>query len=233
MAITLKTRAVRERVRQKYVRSYTRSAAQEIKNRRQMQRSAERGVRLKPEQQRLKESEKQKLLSEIQKEKHPDKLREKMELAKQQNLKTEQLQKDKERLEKMEKARERLKESIKKMNSHEASANTKEAVQDIQAGRSETAVKKLKEAGHDGALGNDIAHESAVFAKEAKTLAKESGKHFDSIMYKILKENSVPADTIKSQIRQDKGDRNLEGSKTKDSTAQQMILKRLQDRKMH
>jgi Zn-dependent membrane protease YugP len=51
--------------------------------------------------------------------------------------------------------------------------------------------------------------------------------------YKILKENSVPADTIKSQIRQDKGDRNLEGSKTKDSTAQQMLLKRLQDRKMH
>jgi hypothetical protein len=190
MAITLKTRAVRERVRQKYVRSYTRSAAQEIKNRRQIQRSAERGVRLKPEQQRLKEQEKQKLLSEIQKEKHPDKLREKMELAKQQNLKTEQLQKDKERLEKMEKARERLKESIKKMNSHEASANTKEAVQDIQAGRSETAVKKLKEAGHDGALGNDIAHESAVFAKEAKRAPQFFIKLNIEWLYRLMKNPS-------------------------------------------
>lgn len=232
MAVTLKTRAIRERVRRKYVHVYERSATKELKNRRQRQRLAERGVRLKPEQQRLKEQEKQKLLSEIQKEKHPDKLREKMELAKQQNLKTEQLQKDKERLEKMEKARERLKESIKKMNSHEASANTKEAVQDIQAGRSENAIRKLKEAGHDGALGNDIANESSAFAKEAKILAKETGKHFDSIMYKMLKENSVPADTIKSQIRQDKGDQNLEGSKTKDSTSQQMILKKLQDRKI-
>lgn len=232
MAVTLKTRAIRERVRRKYVRVHERSATKELKNRRQIKRSAERGVRLKPEQQRLKEQEKQKLLSEIQKEKHPDKLREKMELAKQQNLKTEQLQKDKERLEKMEKARERLKESIKKMNSHEASANTKEAVQDIQAGRSENAIRKLKEAGHDGALGNDIANESSAFAKEAKILAKETGKHFDSIMYKMLKENSVPADTIKSQIRQDKGDQNLEGSKTKDSTSQQMILKKLQDRKI-
>lgn len=232
MAIIFKTKTMKDRVRKKYVRSNIRSAVKEREKRLHI-RSLERDVRLKPEQQRLKEQEKQKLLSEIQKEKDPDKLKEKMELAKQQELQNEILQKDKERLKKMEKARERLKETIKKMNSREASANTKEAVQDIQSGRTETAIKRLKEAGHDGALGNDIANESATFAKEAKTLAKETGKHFDSVMYKMLKENSVPADTIKSQIRQDKGDQNLEGSKTKNSTAQQMILKRLQDRKMH
>lgn len=232
MAITLKTRSVRERVREKYVHTRARSATRELENKRHIRRSIERGIRLKPEQQRLKEQEKKKLLSEIQKEKHPDKLREKMELAKQHDLQREQLQKDKERLEKMEKARERLKENIRKMKSHEASANTKEAIQDIQAGRSETAMRKLKEAGHDGALGNDIADESSSFAKEAKVLAKETGKHFDSIMYKTLKENSVPADTINAQIRQDKSDQNLEGAKTKDSTLDQMVLKKLQDRKM-
>ena len=233
MAVTLKTRAIRERVRRKYVRSRDRSAIQELENRRHMRRSAERGIRLKPTQQRLKEQEKQKLLSEIQKEKHPDKLREKMALAKKHELQKEQLQKDEERLKRMEKARERLKENIRKMKSHEASANTKEAVQDIQAGRSENAIRKLKEAGHDGALGNDIANESSAFAKEAKILAKETGKHFDSIMHKTLKENSVPADTIKAQVRQDKSDQNLEGAKTKDSTLDQMVLKKLQDRKIH
>ena len=192
MAETLKTRAIRERVRRKYVRTHVRSATRELENKRHVSHSIERGIRLKPEQQRLKEQDKKKLLSEIQKEKHPDRLREKMELAKKHNLQREQLQKEKERLEKMEKARKRLKESIKRMNSREASANTKEAIQDIQAGRSETAMQKLKEAGHDGALGNDIANESSSFAKEAKILAKESGKHFNSIMHKMLKDTLFP-----------------------------------------
>ena len=229
MADTLKARAIRERIRRKYVRTRNRSNTKEREGRLHINQS-EKGMRLKPLQMRIRS--RQKLLSEIQKERHPDKLKEKIELAQKQNLKMERLKKEKERLEKMEKARKRLKESIKRMNSREASANTKEAVQEIQAGRSGTAIRQLSSAGRDGALGNDISNESTTFSREAKILAKESGKHFDSIMYKMLKENSVPADTIKSQIRQDKGDQNLEGSKTKDSTTEQMILKKLQDRKM-
>jgi hypothetical protein len=228
---TLKTRSIRERVRRKYTRIHNPSEAQVYETRFNLG-TKQRSNRLMDARKRQQEQAKQKFLAKIKQEKHPDKLREQIELAKK-HYQEERLQEENKRLKKMEQAKERLKEVIKKMNSREASATTKEAVQDIQAGRGEVAIKNLKDAGYDGSLGNKTADNSSAFAREAKVLAKETGKHFNSILCKILKENSVPADTIKAQVRQDKGDQNLEGSQTKESTVNQMIQQKIRDHKTH
>ena len=85
----------------------------------------------------------------------------------------------------------------------------------------------------DGPAGSGQGTVAKRLADECNLLYIDTGAMYRAVAYKMLKENSVPADTINAQIRQDKGDQNLEGSKTKDSTIDQMILKKRQDRKMY
>jgi len=185
---------------------------------------------------RLNEAEKEKLLTEISKERNPDKLKEKMELARKNDLLRDVRQKDKERLEKMERARQRLRETIKKLESQkEMSADQKEAIQAMKAGHSDQAMKGLKASGRDGAIGNEIAAINTEMATHLGTLSKESGKHADSIMKKMIAEHSTPMSNtgaLKLEKKTDKSDQNLEGKQTKDSTMQQMVQQKIRERKM-
>ena len=62
-------------------------------------------------------------------------------------------------------------------------------------------------------------------AEGARILAEESPtKESNSMMQKMLAENSVPADTLYERKRDDKSDQNKEGIKHKDSTEEQMSL---------
>lgn len=221
-----------ERTRRKYISSHSNRLITKQKQAKNLQfRRQEALQKIRQSKTKIKEADK-KTITQIHSEKNPDKLKEQLQQAQKQGLDMALFDKDAQRLKKMEKARERIQQSIRNLNKHKASATTKEAVLDIQSGHSEKALRNLKEAGQDGSVGNEIADTSSELAKNAKILSKESGKHFDSVMIKILKENSVPADTIHKQKEQDKSDKNLENRQTQDTTYQQMIAKKLQDRKL-
>lgn len=229
MVTISKSRAIRERTRLKYVRVANRSNALARERRLNIRKSRLVEPRLKQKQ--LAEADKQKLMSEIQKERHPDKLKEKMEKARKEGMDAALMAKDKERLEKMEKAREHLQEAIKRMKHRsETSHIEKEAMESIRMGQSDTAMRAMKESGREGAVGNDVAGNETVMAREMQTLAKEAGKHTDSVMQKLLRENSVPADSYVK--KSDKSDRNLEEKQTQDSTVQQMVQKKMFERRM-
>ena len=243
MALSFRTRMKRERIRKKYVTKspVTASIARErrIKVRPPRLREIKRGPREPLKKQPvLRDVEKQKLLSEIHLERHPDKLKEKMDRAKKAGIDATLLAKDKEREEKMEKARERMKENVRKLRQREASANEKEAVQKIKAGHSEEAMKDLKQSALDGSIGNEVARSEREMSEDMNTLSKETGKHFDSVMQKTLKENSVPADSMNQSLKKDKSDQNLEekkvnlsGSEKNESTQHQMVMNELRKRR--
>jgi hypothetical protein len=227
-----KQKELLERTRKKYFSSHSsRLIAKQKRKENPQLRQQKLQYQTRPEENRKKEPDK-KIITKIHDEKNPDKLKEQLEQVKKQGLDMTFFDKDAQRLKKMEKARNGIRESIRKLNSRKASATTKDAVSNIQSGHSDRALHDLKDAGQNGGLGNEISDTSFKLMKDAKILSKESGKHFDSVMLKMLKENSVPADTIRQQKEQDKSDKNLEKRKTQDTTYQQMIAKKLQDRKL-
>jgi len=181
--------------------------------------------------QRLKEAEQRKLLLKQQKERDPNEIQKKKERERQAELKRQRDREKQRSQEKVTKAKEHLKEAIRKMKSQEASATQKDAVQSIKMGHTEDARRRLKESAMDSALGNDIGHVEGEMATNLNTLKKETGKHADSTMQKMLRDNSVPADSYNKEKRADKGDRNLENKRTQDSTMQQMVNQKLRDRK--
>lgn len=227
-----KQREVLEKTRKKYLSSRSNRLIAKRKREKTPQfRQRELPQQTHQTKKRIKEADK-KIIAQIHTEKNPDKLKEQLEQARKQGLDMALLDKDTQRLKKMEKARDHIRQSIHELNKRKASSTTKDAVSDIKSGHSERALHDLKSAGQDGGLGNEISGTSSELAKNAKVLSKESGKHFDSVMIKMLKEHSVPADTIYERKEQDKSDKNLEKRPTQDSTYQQMIAKKLQDRKL-
>jgi len=243
MVLSFKTRMKRERIRRKYAAKspISAEAARErrVKTRPPRLREIKRGPRepLK-KQPKLKDMDKQKLLSEIHLERHPDKLEEKLNMAKKAGIDAALMAEDMKRHEKTKKARERMIENVRKMRHREASANEKDAIQKMKSGHSEEAMKDLKQSGLDGGIGNVVAHSEREMAEDMKTLSKETGKHFDSVMQKTLKDHSVPADSMNQAKKKDKSDQNLEekkvnlsGSEKNESTQHQMVMNELRKRR--
>ena len=171
----------------------------------------------------LTKEEERALAERIRNEKDPEKFKELLQKAREHNLKVSE--KVLEEMKKREKAREDMKRRIEEMKKRALSATEKDAVQKIQAGHADRAMKELKASGRDGALGNEIAENSLHMAEDAKILAEGSTtKDSNSVMKKMLAENSVPADTLYERKRDDKSDQNREGAKHKDSTEKQMSV---------
>ena len=243
MALSFKTRVRRERIRRKYVArapiSATVARERRIKARPPRLREIKRGPREPLKRQpKLTDLEKQKLLSDIHLEKHPDLLKEKLDKAKKAGIDAALMAKDIQRHEKTAKARERMIENVRKLRHREASANEKDAVQKIKSGHSAEAMKELKQSGIDGGIGNEIARSEREMSEDMKTIEKETGKHFDSVMQKTLKEHSVPADSMNQAKKKDQSDQNLEekkvnlsGSEKNESTQHQMVMNELRKRR--
>ena len=163
------------------------------------------------------------LIDRLKKEPDVDKAQELLRKAQEHNLKISNEVLDK--VEKRRKAREDMKQRLEEMKKRSLSATEKDAIQQIQSGHADRAMRELKTIGQDGALGNEIAENSLHMAKDAKILAEGSPtKDSNSMMKKMLAENSVPADTLYERKRDDKSDQNREGVKHKDTTEQQMSL---------
>lgn len=226
--MTDNVRDVRERTRRKY--TYRTGAAQVAQTRQSRPLNLE--DRQRQARNRIIQARRNKLLSDIQREKDPDQLKKKMDQARREGLEKQMLAQDAERLKKMENARQRIQEDIKHLTEQKASATTKDAMIEIQAGRSQNGMEMMASAGRDGAVGNNIADVSTDLARNAKVLAKETGRHFDSVMNKMLREHSKPADTIHAQKAKDKSDQNLEKSQTKKSTQQQMTEQLILEQRM-
>lgn len=219
-----KQKSLSARARTKYVKT-----RQHPLSKRQIQRFKEKSnQKQSPELLRQKQLEQQKMIAEIRREKNPDKLAERMNQAKKSGL-TALLQQDADRLQKMQKARERLKEAVTRLLSTQVSASVKEGSSKIQSGHIDSGLRDIQDTGRDGAIGNDIADASSDLAKNAQKLAGLTGKHFDSIMYRTLRDNSCPADTINQEKDKEDRDQNLEGRITQKSTIRQVMEKKRRD----
>ena len=233
MIESAKTKAVRQNAKKKYVALDRRSPRQPDKEsvhfkRQQMLAMRPALTRQKKKERPLTEKEKKELLFRISEEKHPDLLKEQIELARRNGL--EVAQKDLERLKKVEEARENLSKRIRKITGRQASAIEKEAVQGIKTGHVDTAMKQLAESGRDGAIGNQIADDSAHMAEDIKTISRETGEHKASVMQDMLFKNSAPIASINDRKDPEKKDQNLHGDITKDSTKKQIsneVLKKI------
>ena len=171
----------------------------------------------------LSKEEERDLSDRIKNEKNPDELKRLVEKAREHNLRVSE--KVQEKIKKQEKAREDMKRRIEEMKKRSLSATEKDAVKDIQNGHADRAMRDLKASGRDGALGNEIAENSLHMAHDAEIMAEgRTNKDSNSIMKKMLAENSVPADTLYERKRDDKSDQNREGIKHKDSTEKQMSI---------
>ncbi|MBR6412887.1 MAG: hypothetical protein IKS41_07010 [Alphaproteobacteria bacterium] len=171
----------------------------------------------------LSKEEQKELADRIKKEKNPEEKKRLVQIALEHNLKVSE--KVLNEIKKETKAREDMKRRIDEMKKRTLSATEKDAVKQIQSGHADRAMKELKASGRDGALGNEIAENSLHMAEDAKIIAKgRTNKDSNSIMKKMLAENSVPADTIYEQKRADKSDQNKEGIRHKDSTQKQMSV---------
>jgi len=225
MRDTCKSNVLQERTRRKYVRTRGRRPEQE----RRLRGLSGRLARQERLNQRLKEIARQKRLAERQRD--PNGLQRKKERERQAELKKRREMEKQKSQEKVAKAKEHLKEAIRKMKSQEASAAQKEAVQEMKLGHADKARRQMKESAMDSALGNEIGHVEGTMAENLNTLRKETGKQTDSTMQKMLRDNSVPADSFNKEKRTDMGDRNLEEKRTQDSTMQQMVNKKLYERR--
>jgi len=171
----------------------------------------------------LTKEEEKDLADRIKNETDLDKVKELIKKAQDHNLKVSEEVLNK--VKKKEKAREDMKRRIEEMKKRSLSATEKDAVRQIQSGHADRAMRDLRTSGRDGALGNEIAENSLHMAEDARILAEESPtKESNSMMQKMLAENSVPADTLYERKRDDKSDQNKEGIKHKDSTEEQMSL---------
>jgi len=171
----------------------------------------------------LTKEEERTLAERIRTERNPVELKKLVEKAQAHHLRVSEAILEK--VKKQEKAREDMKRRIDEMKKRSLSATEKDAVKQIQNGHADRAMRELKSSGRDGALGNEIAENSLHMAEDAKVLAEGSRiKDANSIMKKMLAENSVPADTLYERKRDDKSDQNKEGIKHKDSTEQQMSI---------
>ncbi len=220
-----KQKSFSERARTKYVRTRSRTRQHPLSPKQIRMFEEKAKQKLSPEQIRRKQLEHQKMISEIRREKNPDKLAERMKQAKKNGLGA-LLQQDADRLKKMQKAQERLKEAVKRLLSDRVSASVKDGASQIQSGHVAAGLRNIRETGRDGAVGNDIAGASSELAENAQILSGLTGKHFDSIMYRTLRDNARPADSINQQKDKDGRDQNLEGRITQKSTARQMIEKK-------
>ena len=220
----LKTKAVRQNAKKKYVandrRSIRRREREELRRRRRLQAKRPTPVRPKKKERPLTDQEKKALLLRIGEEKHPDLLKEQIELARRNGL--EIAQKDLDRLKRTEAARERLGQRVREITGRQASADQKDAVQAIKTGRVDGAMKQLAESGRDGALGNRIADDNTRMAEDLKVISHETGEHKASVMQQMLFENSAPIASINDRKDPENKDQNLEGAKTKDSREKQM-----------
>lgn len=171
----------------------------------------------------LTKEEEKDLADRIKNETDLDKVKELIQKAQEHNLKVSE--KILEKVRKKEKAREDMKQRIDEMKKRSLSATEKDAVQQIQSGHADRAMRDLKTSGRDGALGNEIAENSIHMAEDAQILSEGSlTKDSNSMMKKMLVENSVPADTLYERKRDDKSDQNREGIKHKESTEEQMSV---------
>ena len=219
-----KTKAVRQNAKRKYVakdrRSVRKREREEVLRKRRLRAKRPTPVRPKKKDRPLTDQEKKALLLKIAEEKHPDLLKEQIDLARRNGL--EIAQKDLERLKRTEAARERLSQRVREITGRQASATEKEAVQGIKTGHVDGAMKQLAENGREGALGNRIADTSTRMSEDIKIISKETGEHKASVMQQMLFENSAPIASINDRKDPDKKDQNLEGAKTKDSREKQM-----------
>jgi len=171
----------------------------------------------------LTQEEKEALIKQLSSEKDLDKSKELIQKAQENGIKVSE--KILLKVKKKEKAREDMKYRIEEMKKRALSATEKDAVRQIQRGHADRAMEDLKASGRDGALGNEVAANSLYMAKDAKILAEDTPiKDSNSVMRKMLAENSVPADTLYERKRDDKSDQNREGIKHKDSTEKQMSV---------
>lgn len=185
----------------------------------------------KKQTQRLNEAEQKKLRASILHENHPDRLREKLDIARANGMDMAAFNKKEDSLKKMDRARQHIADDIKHLTQLHTSATTKEAMANIQSGHSDRAVRDLGQVGRDGGVFNELSNTSLSLSRNAAELAQESGKHFDSLMQQTLKEHSMPTDNMMTQKAQNKSDQNLEGVKQQDSTAQQMWAEHMRQKR--
>lgn len=185
----------------------------------------------KKQTQRLNEAEQKKLHTSILNEKHPDRLREKLGIARTNGMDMAAFHDKEDSLKKMDRARQSIADDIKHLTHLHTSATTKEAMANIQSGHSERAVRDLGQVGRDGGVFNELSNTSLKLSRHATELAKESGKHFDSLMQQTLKEHSMPTDSMMTQKAADKSDQNLEGVKQQDSTIRQMWTEHIRQKR--